>query len=611
MEYKELILDTPLLDADFKDESPIKTVEKIKSILKSHEIFTTEAWFDSGVDYCHSLRVSINGTSFGVNGKGLTRDFALASAYGELMERMQLGLFGDSSVQKLGFYDSSVGIDALMTSEEIYNELPYWYDGISSKVAKIDGESLGGQELLKQFEDKNGQIVATRFYNLMNKKTVFLPRKLRCLVCGSNGGAAGNSMEEAVVQAISEIVERRYKQYITNNRFSLPDIPEEKIKTFKIAYSIITSLRERGLEIYVKDASLGRRFPVVCVYYVDKKTGNYHTHFGAFPVLEIALERTLTESFQGRKIDGITKNETFIYDKNELNSYASVYMDLKKGNYDKTPDFFIGEKRYDYNPNVGFDGKNSKEILSEIIKFFSEQGKEILVRDASSLGFPTYNVVIPGYSEIIFHSISKKQNSFSGLENASYFMRNPHKMTFEDSLAVILHINEMKKLGNIYKRLFSFGTSASLPLTVSQSKDSQLLLSTLAYAYYNVGNYSMIVSCLSKLLPSLSGESYAYLSALKRYISMILNGYKADKARDLLEFFHQSETVARLYSYIDSGKNPLEPFVLKCEFGCELCDIKDGCHISYTNSLISLVHEGAKKLSFENFKNQISKYAQI
>ena len=90
------------LDRTFKDDSPLDTVKKIKGILKSYGIETEEKWMDSGVPYCYSLRVSVYGTVFGTNGKGVTKELALASGYGELMERLQLGRILKSDQQKDG-----------------------------------------------------------------------------------------------------------------------------------------------------------------------------------------------------------------------------------------------------------------------------------------------------------------------------------------------------------------------------------------------------------------------------------------------------------------------------------------------------------------------------
>ena len=76
-----------IVDAIFKDDSPVATVEKIISILRRHGIEPVERWGDTCVPYCFYLSVKIHGTNFSVNGKGLTKEFARASGYGELMER--------------------------------------------------------------------------------------------------------------------------------------------------------------------------------------------------------------------------------------------------------------------------------------------------------------------------------------------------------------------------------------------------------------------------------------------------------------------------------------------------------------------------------------------
>jgi hypothetical protein len=70
-----------------------------------------EHWINSLEGVC-SLRVEIAGTRLGTNGKGASREFALASAYAELMERLQnhvLYLECDLSPEVLnygGFYFS-------------------------------------------------------------------------------------------------------------------------------------------------------------------------------------------------------------------------------------------------------------------------------------------------------------------------------------------------------------------------------------------------------------------------------------------------------------------------------------------------------------------------
>ena len=82
------------IDEKFKEKSPEKTVETIRIILKRIGLELEETWNDSGIENCWSLRCNIKGTTEPTaNGKGITKDFARASAYGEFIERLQGGLF--------------------------------------------------------------------------------------------------------------------------------------------------------------------------------------------------------------------------------------------------------------------------------------------------------------------------------------------------------------------------------------------------------------------------------------------------------------------------------------------------------------------------------------
>ena len=76
-----------IIDEKFKDSSPVETVNKINSLLAAHGLRVTEHWSYSDVANCYALRVTVDGTAFGTNGKGVTKELANASAHAELMER--------------------------------------------------------------------------------------------------------------------------------------------------------------------------------------------------------------------------------------------------------------------------------------------------------------------------------------------------------------------------------------------------------------------------------------------------------------------------------------------------------------------------------------------
>ena len=68
------------IDEKFKDEKPEITVDNIIKKLNSIGINISERWNDSKIDNCCSLRITVDGKIPGTNGKGITKEFARASA---------------------------------------------------------------------------------------------------------------------------------------------------------------------------------------------------------------------------------------------------------------------------------------------------------------------------------------------------------------------------------------------------------------------------------------------------------------------------------------------------------------------------------------------------
>ncbi len=114
--------------------------------------------------------------------------------------------------------------------------------------------------------------------------------------------SAGNNLQEAQVQCLSEIFERAVKRQIIEQEIVLPDVPQTVLEKYPSILAGIKGLEEQGFPIVVKDASLGGQFPVMCVTLMNPKTGGVFASFGAHPSLEVALERSLTELLQVPKL---------------------------------------------------------------------------------------------------------------------------------------------------------------------------------------------------------------------------------------------------------------------------------------------------------------------
>ncbi len=220
------------------------------------------------------------------NGKGATKESALASALGEFIERLNCNFF---------YNDQFWG-------EEIANAEFVHYPGICALpfVRKSDGE------------------------------TVYFPSNLVENLYLSNGMSAGNTLAEAQVQCLSEIFERAVKREIIENEITLPDVPQDVLDKYPSIVAGIKGLEEQGFPVLVKDASLGGQFPVMCVTLMNPRTGGVFASFGAHPKLEVALERSLTELLQGRSFEGLNDLPRPTFSTNavtEPNNFVEHFID--------------------------------------------------------------------------------------------------------------------------------------------------------------------------------------------------------------------------------------------------------------------------------------------
>lgn len=138
------------------------------------------------------------------------------------------------------------------------------------------------------------------FYSVTEDKLVYVPKQLLMPLFSSTGNCAGNTAQEAIVQGISEIVERWFQRHFLCLDIVPPTIPEDYLRQFSRAYNTITDIRSKGYDVIVKDCSMGSGYPVIATAVIDKRKHTYHVHLGASPIFEIALGRSLTETFQGR-----------------------------------------------------------------------------------------------------------------------------------------------------------------------------------------------------------------------------------------------------------------------------------------------------------------------
>ncbi|WP_031579176.1 YcaO-like family protein [Ruminobacter sp. RM87] len=274
------------------------------------------------------------------NGKGISEKASIASALGEMAERLLNQSFFDS------YYMGNASDDLPFNRyhDEIWVKYPDSYmdknnrlrldkmEVFSSRRKKEVSDfflknNLFSKKLIDEIgwmalrpltdyatSDTQKGICAVPMTNehFPDEKAYFPLRYLESCFC-TNGMCAGNTPEEAKVQGLSEIYERFVRRFLfgyipesysktlanTNIR-ALPVIPEEFIsRKYPEITETLNEFSKHNIRVTCYDASLGGVFPVVAVCAQPVNSVKYKISIGAHPNMKIALERTLTELMQG------------------------------------------------------------------------------------------------------------------------------------------------------------------------------------------------------------------------------------------------------------------------------------------------------------------------
>ena len=390
------------IDEKFKDATPLETVQRARDILASRGIKTIEHLYTSGVKNCYSLGVRIEGTQMNTNGKGVSEELAKASGYGEMMERLQSGWLTKDWLQ----YKDARRFDRAQLREACGR----WLADIAASATQREKKTITVDMLVDQCfaAEGNGDTVEVLpYYNVIDDCMTWFPRAISENLYNTNGLAAGNSPEEAMVQGFSEIFERRYRFPFFLGESVPPTIPEEYLKQFPNSYAIIENLRAQGKDVVIKDCSCGLKFPLIASVVIDKANSSYTIHMGASPVFEIALGRSLTEMFQGINVDRALTHSSFYTGKKGYRGASEILGLLVRGLGIYPLDFIAEEPSYPFEPFPAHESSSNAELLAWIVRFVKESGRRLLVRDLSHFGFCDFQIIVPGLSEVVYSELAE------------------------------------------------------------------------------------------------------------------------------------------------------------------------------------------------------------
>ena len=339
------------------------------------------------------------------NGKGATKESALASALGEYIERLNCN----------HFYAGTFWGEDIANAEFVHYPNERWFkpgrknalpaeilDAYCLEIYNPDDELHGSHLYDTNSGNVERGICSLPFVRQSDGEVVYFPSNLIENLFVSNGMSAGNTLAEAQVQCLSEIFERAVKREILEGEITLPDVPHEVLAKYPGILAGIQGLEEQGFPVLVKDASLGGTYPVMCVTLMNPRTGGVFASFGAHPSFEVALERSLTELLQGRSFEGLNElpRPTFASEAvTEPNNFVEHFIDSSgivswrffsaKANFEFVEWDFSGQ------------GENSNaEEAATLFGILEDMGKEVYMAVYDQLGAMACRILVPGYSEV-------------------------------------------------------------------------------------------------------------------------------------------------------------------------------------------------------------------
>ncbi|MBO4227964.1 TOMM precursor leader peptide-binding protein [Bradyrhizobium neotropicale] len=270
----------------------VTRLERIEADLPMNTNFYAYHNFSAPAQSLDQLRSGLSGGSFG---KGSTAEQGEASALMEAIERYS-GIFqGDEITTERRFIDFAPGDAILPNDVQLFSETQF-----QNRHAPSPDDSHPVPEPL----DPSSKTEWSPVWSLRDKRFKYLPTGLLYFFYGgfhtdSNGCAAGNTREEAIVQGFLELVERDAYAIWWYNRLQRAEV---NLKQFDDSYvqDLQAQFADAGRRLWVLDitSDLGIPAYVAITHWMQNGHENIEFGSGAHFDRRIALLRSLTELTQ-------------------------------------------------------------------------------------------------------------------------------------------------------------------------------------------------------------------------------------------------------------------------------------------------------------------------
>jgi oxazoline/thiazoline synthase len=271
----------------------VTRLERIEADLPMNTNFFAQHNFSAPARNVDELRAGLSGGSFG---KGSTAEQGEASALMEAIERYS-GIYQSDEIRLTRRFTDFAPGDAILPNDVLL------FSEAQSQPDETQTDDPHQHMIPARF-DQSAKIEWSPVWSLRDQRFRYLPTSIlyffysgpAAFHADSNGCAAGNTLEEAIVQGFLELVERDSYAIWWYNRLQRPEVD---LSQFDDSYvrDLQTQLAETGRRLWVLDitSDLGVPTYVAILHWMQNGQENIEFGSGAHFDKRIALLRALTE----------------------------------------------------------------------------------------------------------------------------------------------------------------------------------------------------------------------------------------------------------------------------------------------------------------------------
>jgi ribosomal protein S12 methylthiotransferase accessory factor len=366
----------------------VSRLERIEADLPLNTNYYAAHNFSAPAKTVNELRAGLSGGSFG---KGSTAEQGEASALMEAIERYS-GIFqGDEIRTTRRFTDFPSG-DAIVPNDVLlFSDAQYLQD------QAVTTDSDEAPSTPAPF-DRSTEIEWSPVWSLRDERFKYLPTSLLYFFyrgpgqinADSNGCAAGNTLEEAIVQGFLELVERDAYAIWWYNRLQRPEVDLGQVDDSYIS-DLRTRFAETGRRLWVLDVTTDLGIPsfVAILHWIHNSQENIEFGSGAHFDTRIALLRALTELNQFLSI-GLMGGGTG--EKSSLDGSTPLRL--------RDHLFLTPSDKPAVQPGIGskLGNLDSRGQVTACVNLAKREGLDFLVLDQTrpDINVPVVRVIVPG-----------------------------------------------------------------------------------------------------------------------------------------------------------------------------------------------------------------------